>query len=581
MVAHWQLARDLQSWTSGNDIKIYTSSRPHSPFLVTFAENRNFIIHLHEFNRRDIYLFSRQIFEKDPNFKEIQDSYFELVIQIVEMSEGVFLWAWLVVRMLLSSIGQLDEFHVLKQKLNAIPKGLDELYEQLLGAIGENDRCRLDEMLLLTLLNPFPEPLNVQVYGWLDNLKDPHFPPVQAQKCFSEKELETRRHRIQRQLDGLTKGLLEVTASNRRSESSFFQWQVQFFYLTVRDFLRSRSERLLRSFLTSDPAEWYGRLRLAEFVYGIAVQNPHTMTRNVADPSYPETFLIESFKYLGCSFGSKWWIKYDGLPLRSQLVERFTLSAQVLDHRISVVAPTFVYPGILRAMWSYGNCERSLAHMRGSLLHLAAYYDLQQCISYEDLKNLQLLKTHDYTSILYSAVAGRSPDLVTLLLEWGASPQDTFSISHRQLESGWETRDAPIWIMAVVRFLEDVFTLDIRCCTILDLMVAPNHWNECFLLLERVSSTGDLEIYVIRLGELVSQHKAWQTGHFTKIIKLKISGLSEESLSRFRPWLTTSVDPPAFAEPIDFNEHKDFQFKVLWVCWRDLQLRTDSGCRIW
>lgn len=94
------------------------------------------------------------------------------------MSEGVFLWAWLMVCLLFSSIGQLDELHALQQKLNAIPRGLDELYEQLIGTIGEKDRRQSDQMLLITLLNSFPELLNVHVYGWVNDLINPHFPPI-------------------------------------------------------------------------------------------------------------------------------------------------------------------------------------------------------------------------------------------------------------------------------------------------------------------------------------------------------------------------------------------------------------------
>jgi hypothetical protein len=90
------------------------------------------------------------MFEKDPHFHRVKDSYEDLVIEIVNASEGVFLWARLVVRSLLKSIGYQGSEKDLKRKLHMMPKGLDELFNRILSSIDPDDQLLSDQLFLLT-----------------------------------------------------------------------------------------------------------------------------------------------------------------------------------------------------------------------------------------------------------------------------------------------------------------------------------------------------------------------------------------------------------------------------------------------
>jgi hypothetical protein len=101
-----KLAKNLATWAENDDINILASSRPHREFLDAFPENLR--INLHEANAHDIQSFSRHMFETDDFFELIVDFYEALIEKIVEYSAGVFLWARLVVRSLISSIHRRD-----------------------------------------------------------------------------------------------------------------------------------------------------------------------------------------------------------------------------------------------------------------------------------------------------------------------------------------------------------------------------------------------------------------------------------------------------------------------------------------
>lgn len=87
------------------------------------------------------------------------------------MADGVFLWVRLVVYSLLNGVGHHDSPSALRQKLKALPKDLDELFDKLLGSIDPANRKRFDKIFLIATRSGFP--LNSLIFSWLDDLEDP------------------------------------------------------------------------------------------------------------------------------------------------------------------------------------------------------------------------------------------------------------------------------------------------------------------------------------------------------------------------------------------------------------------------
>jgi hypothetical protein len=130
----------------------------------------------------------------------------------------VFLWARLVVRSLLKSIGYHATEKDLKRKLDLLPKGLDELFDQVLDTIDPEDQLMSDQLFLLTIQDfcPWrPAVLNAIAYSWLEDLENPDFPYDLPMQKYTKVEISVRLERVSCLLDRLSRGLLEM--SRKRS----------------------------------------------------------------------------------------------------------------------------------------------------------------------------------------------------------------------------------------------------------------------------------------------------------------------------------------------------------------------------
>lgn len=275
-VDHWRFSRDLQSWTTqAENIKLCVSSRPHVPFVQSFANDLNNQVSIHDLTREDIYKFSVAMFEKDPNFNRIKDSYEDLVIEVVNASDGVFLWARLVLRSLLKSIGYQGSEKDLKRKLHLMPKGLDELYDQILSFIDPDDQLLSDKLFLLTTPNFCrwqPTVQNAIAYSWLEDLDDPGFPYELPMRPCTEAEINERLERVFCVLDRLSRGLLGMSRkrSRERDGHDYFTYEVRFLHRSVRDYIVNTREAQMRARIPDfDVCSGILRLLLAEFKFAL------------------------------------------------------------------------------------------------------------------------------------------------------------------------------------------------------------------------------------------------------------------------------------------------------------------------
>lgn len=276
-VDHWRLSQDLRSWTAqAENVKLCVSSRPHIPFVQSFANDLNHQISIHELTREDIFNFSVAMFEKDPNFHRVKGIYKDLVTEVVDASDGVFLWARLAMRSLLRSVGYQGSEKDLKRKLHLMPKGLDELFDQILGSIDPYDQLLSDQLFLLTTANfcPWqPAVQNAIAYSWLEDLDDPGFPHELQMRPYTEAENNERLEHASCVLDRLSRGLLEMTRkrSQEKDGHDYFSYEVQFLHRSARDYIVNTREVQMRARLSDfDVYSGICRLLLAEFKFAPA-----------------------------------------------------------------------------------------------------------------------------------------------------------------------------------------------------------------------------------------------------------------------------------------------------------------------
>ena len=264
---HLHLARMFKSWASSSDIKIICSARPHEEFMKTFADSRGFV-HLHELTRGDIHKFLISQLRKElveSGSENMLTEYASLVDEMVDMADGVFLWAFLVMRSILSGIAHEDRTQILRERIHSAPRELNDLFKKILNSVDPALQDRSRNLLLLATNDPFFNNIPAIAYYWLPDLQDKEFPFYLPIQPLSQEEEDKRLRIVRGQLSALTKGLLEIQPGNE--SDSYFKHTVGFLHRTVKDFLQSEHGWMRTSsgedLLRTDQPELYLRLWLA------------------------------------------------------------------------------------------------------------------------------------------------------------------------------------------------------------------------------------------------------------------------------------------------------------------------------
>lgn len=236
-----KLARDLRSWADTEDLKVVCSARPYHEFLDVFTEPER-TMSLHELNKDDIRQFLMATLRKGLDQSDAHQPlsrYSHLVNEIVERCEGVFLWARLVIRSIITGIIHQDSLEALWKRLDSMPRDLQSVYSKMLEEADESARNRTEMMLQLALHVPWGQRLTALEYSWLEELEKPDFPFYLPFEPYSTQEIERRHQYVRRQLVLLTKGLLEMRKISVGNPMDIHaQYTVEFFHRTARDFVQ-------------------------------------------------------------------------------------------------------------------------------------------------------------------------------------------------------------------------------------------------------------------------------------------------------------------------------------------------------
>ena len=234
--------RDLSDSPS---IKVCASSRPWQIFKDEFDKNPDRRLYVQDLTRTDIQAYVRSNFEDDVNFQEAKEEdagYEELVNQIVERAQGVWLWVALVTKSLLNGFTYGDSLKDLQRRLQYLPDDLDKFFQHMLDSVEPVYRTQMAQTFLVALTAD--DDLLLIIYSYLDNVReDPKFAmewdpgPRSKQHEISAafESITTREKRMQKRLVARTKGLLEV--SKRPEKTGWLAERVGFLHRTVGDFL--------------------------------------------------------------------------------------------------------------------------------------------------------------------------------------------------------------------------------------------------------------------------------------------------------------------------------------------------------
>ena len=239
---HLELVKILQQFAASASVKICLSSRPWEVFRHAFDGNVSRRLYLQDLTREDITIYVRTKLEENEHFIEAQrgDSrYHDLVVEIVERAQGVFLWVFLVVRSLLDGLTNGDTIAILQSRLRRLPSDLEQFFKHILDRVDEVYQKWTAHTFQIAL--KASEPLSLLTYSFLDSIEEDHLFALKAKiRTFQESEISSRYRTMAKRLDARSKGLLEVSLKELSESRYFYGPRVNFLHRTARDFLRTK-----------------------------------------------------------------------------------------------------------------------------------------------------------------------------------------------------------------------------------------------------------------------------------------------------------------------------------------------------
>jgi hypothetical protein len=231
---HHEIVKLLDLFTSSPNIKICLSSRPWNVFEDAYGLHSPWKLHLQDLTRGDIKIYveselrAHNCFASLPN----EDSrHGHLIQEIVDRSQGVFLWVFLVVRSLKQGFTDGDDITALERRVQALPSDLEQYFTHMLAQVDGiylDAMCQTFQVALHTT-----EPLALMTYSFLDE-RNPNFALQLDAKPFDYDEIFLRHSQMRRRINARTKGLLEVYLEP--SDIYFWARKVTWLHRTVRDF---------------------------------------------------------------------------------------------------------------------------------------------------------------------------------------------------------------------------------------------------------------------------------------------------------------------------------------------------------
>ncbi|KAK4217708.1 hypothetical protein QBC37DRAFT_396565 [Rhypophila decipiens] len=247
---HLRLCQSLQELAKSPSVKLCVSSRPWNVFEEAFGSNVDSKIYMQDLTRDNIRRYALSRLEEHPRWSLVAPIASRgkwLVDQITERACGVFLWVFIVTKLLREGLTNRDSFTDISRRLVSFPVELEPFFRQILESVEPFYHKKMASTLLVALGADWP--LNGLIYEFHEQEYDNadymlHTPT----SVMNDDEMKEILENLVWRLNSRSRGLLEL-----ESESG----TVTFLHRTVRDFLKTHdmskflSEKVARGFNTN------------------------------------------------------------------------------------------------------------------------------------------------------------------------------------------------------------------------------------------------------------------------------------------------------------------------------------------
>ena len=227
----------LKSLNASASIKTCISSRPWNIFIAAFGAHTDQRLLLEDHNGDDIQRYVKNRFEKDELFATLQSKdtrSSDLVDQIVQNAQGVFLWVRIVVSNLLRGLSNDDNLSDLQKRLESFPTTLTAYFQHMFDSLDDFYREETSEILLICLEGI--QPLSLLALWFYEQEKvTPDYALRAKANSLSKADVIAVFESIRKRINARGQDLLEIEANS--FESGYLMYTVRFSHRTVKDFL--------------------------------------------------------------------------------------------------------------------------------------------------------------------------------------------------------------------------------------------------------------------------------------------------------------------------------------------------------
>ena len=234
---HTDIINVLKSLNASPSVKICLSSRPWNIFVKPFGADSHQTLLLEDHNEYDIQQYVKNKFQDHEQFAILQSrepGSSDLVDQIVQNAQGVFLWVRIVVSNLLRGISNDDNLSDLHKRLQSLPTTLTAYYQHMFDNIDDFYREETSEILLICLEGI--QPLSLLAFWFYERERvEPNYALRAARAPFTRADVVAVFERIHKRLNARGQDLLVIEADTTTDEH--LMYTVRFSHLTVKEFL--------------------------------------------------------------------------------------------------------------------------------------------------------------------------------------------------------------------------------------------------------------------------------------------------------------------------------------------------------
>ncbi|KAI1775489.1 hypothetical protein F4818DRAFT_51040 [Hypoxylon cercidicola] len=234
---HLELCDDLLQATRTGNIKMCVSSRPWNVFKDAFGSNPLTTLRIHDLTEADIRAYTESHLSKHPRWPHLNGqpaNGARLIDEVTKRAHGVFLWVFLVTKLLRGGLTNDDGFADLLKRLESFPSDLEPFFKHMLDAVEPFYHRKMSGALQITIASE--KPLRYLFYSYHDNQYDDEDYAIKMKRRkdpMTETTLKDLQDKVARRLDAQCKGLLEVKGGLKGGH-------VDFLHRTVSDFLQTR-----------------------------------------------------------------------------------------------------------------------------------------------------------------------------------------------------------------------------------------------------------------------------------------------------------------------------------------------------